>query len=104
MRFRKKPVVIDAVQLTENNIAEAYRFIHGEDSIKLTCMMAHDYWERYEDMVKREGLKLKTPESGDGTQIASIGDYIVRGESKDLGVHYWPVKPDYFEENYEKAE
>jgi hypothetical protein len=41
-------------------------------------------------------MALKTPESGEGIQIASIGDYIIFGYSEKIGRHCWPVKPDYF--------
>ena len=47
-------------------------------------------------------MRLKTPESGTGVQIASIGDYIVFGYTEKLGKHCWPVKPDYFEKSYKE--
>lgn len=46
-------------------------------------------------------VQLKTPESGEGTQIDVTGDYIVKGYTEELGWHFWPVKPSYFEENYQ---
>lgn len=46
---------------------------------------------------------LKTPESGEGSQIAVSGDFIVKGYTEELGWHFWPVKPSYFEKNYEKV-
>jgi len=100
-QYQKKPVIVEAIRLSNNNIAEVYRFIHGDDSIKLTCRMAEDRWDEYEDLIRKEGMKLKTPESGGETQIASIGDYIVKGNSPQLGDHFWPVKSDYFELNYD---
>jgi len=100
-KFRKKPVVIEAIQLTEKNIFEVYTEVFSKP--KLTCQMAEDRWDEYEVIVKTKGMELKTPESGEGTQIASIGDYLVFGYSKELGRHCWPVKPDYFEDAYEKV-
>lgn len=99
-KAQKKPVIIEFIQLKENNILEVYTEINGKPN--RDCKMAEDRWDDYEEIVKRDGLKLKTPESGGETQIASIGDYIVFGESKDLGRHCWPVKPDYFEGAYNK--
>lgn len=98
-KYRKKPVVIEAIQLTTDNILEVYTEINGAPN--LDSDMAQDAWETYKDLVISKGMTLKTPESGQGTQIANIGDYIVFGESKDLGRHCWPVKPDYFESAYD---
>ena len=99
-RAQKKPVIIEFIQLTENNILEVYTEINGKPN--RNCQMAEDRWDEYEDIVKRDGLKLITPESGGETQIASIGDYIVFGHTEKLGRHCWPVKPDYFENAYEE--
>jgi len=100
-RYRKKPVVVEAIQLTTENIKEVYRVAVG--NVDLTHRMAENKWFDYEDIVKREGMRLKTPESDGETQGANIGDYIVFGHSKELGKHCWPVKPDYFEGAYEEV-
>ena len=101
MKYRKKPVEVEAEQLTKETIRKVYEFIHGEDCVKLNCDAAFDAWETYEKIVIEKGMELKTPESGEGTQIASIGDYVVKGYSEGLGYHFWPVKPDYFESAYD---
>jgi hypothetical protein len=100
MKFRKKPVVIEAMQLTNKTILQVYEFIHGENSVQLTCRSAEDYWDTFEDIVKRDGLKLKTLESGEGTQIASIGDWIIKGVQGE----FYPCKPDIFEKTYEPVD
>lgn len=102
--YRKKPSIISAIQLTEKNIEAVHQFLYGEDSVKLDCLGAFDFWEEQQNVVNRIGLKLKTPESDGETQVASIGDYIVKGYSKEQGFHFWPVKPDYFESAYELVE
>lgn len=48
-------------------------------------------------------VKLKTPESEGQTQTAVSGDFIVKGYTEELGWHFWPVKPSYFNENYDKV-
>ena len=98
MKYRKKPVVIEAVQLTGNNIREAYEFINGP--VDLSHPIANDKWYDYEDIVKRDGLRIMTLESDGQTQIADIGDFIIRGVQ---GEHY-PCKPDIFEQTYESVE
>jgi len=99
-KAQKKPVIVEFIQLKEDNILKVYTEINGKPNLKHP--IAEDKWYDYEDIVKKEGLKLKTPESGGETQIASIGDYIVFGFTKELGRHCWPVKPSYFENAYIK--
>tara|TARA_R110000851_G_scaffold179750_1_gene326912 strand:- start:179 stop:490 length:312 start_codon:yes stop_codon:yes gene_type:complete len=98
-KAQKKPVIIEFIQLKENNIFEVYTEVFSKPD--LSHNIASDKWDDYENIVKREGLKLKTPESGGETQIASIGDYIVFGYTKELGKHCWPVKPSYFKSAYD---
>lgn len=45
-------------------------------------------------------IMLRTPESNGETQIAVMGDFIMKGYSEAQGWHFWPIKPDYMEENY----
>ena len=99
-KYRKKPVIIEAIQLRKNNIKEVYTEVFRKPD--LSSPIALDRWDDYENIVISKGMKLKTPESGEGTQIASIGDYIVFGESEKLGKHCWPVKEDYFKQSYEE--
>lgn len=79
MKYRKKPVVIDAIQYDGFNVQTIKAFTDG-------------------DAVYRQGvLIIKTLE---GEHIASEGDYIIRGIK---GEHY-PCKPDIFAATYEAAE
>lgn len=48
-------------------------------------------------------ILLKTPESGNGTQMAVTGDFIMKGYTEEEGWHFWPIKPSYMEENYRKV-
>ena len=85
-RFRKKTVVIDAVQYDGNfrcldcfSINEVSHFIVSKDSEGKQC------------------IKIPTLE---GEMIASIGDYIIRGVKGE----YYPCKPDIFEATYDTVE
>jgi hypothetical protein len=98
-KAQKKPVIVEFIQLKECNILEVYTEINGAPT--RNSQIAEDKWDEYEDLVRSKGLSLKTPESGGETQIASIGDYIVFGHTKELGRHCWPVKPSYFESAYD---
>jgi len=100
--FRKKPVVIEAVQLTGSSVSlrEVYKFIKGEYP-DTKSQIADERWEDYVALVNKEGCKIETPE---GFITASVGDWIVKGYTESLGFHFWPVKPDYFEQNYEAVD
>ena len=87
-QYRKKPVVINAVEWTGRNLKEIIEFTGRHESIK-------DWeWERYERLVKYAGLKIFTLE---GAYIATIGDMIIRG----LQGEFYPCKPDIFAKTYE---
>jgi preprotein translocase subunit Sss1 len=53
-------------------------------------------WEEYEEVVKREGLKIFTLE---GPLFASIGDYIMRGVNGE----FYPIKPDILAKTYDRV-
>jgi hypothetical protein len=74
--FRKKPVEIEAIQLTPLNIEEIEQFVGGDAG--------------------REpgGLVIATLE---GAMHASIGDWIIRGVQGE----FYPCKPDIFAATYE---
>ncbi len=98
MKFRKKPVVIEAIQLTKGSeqIVKVYRFITGEQLPKsntLSESMFSDYIEK----ISREGLKIKTLE---GEMTADINDWVIKG----IKGEFYPCKPDIFEATYEKVE
>ena len=90
MKYRKKPVVIEALQWNGSNLREIINFTGLHPSMKLS-------WKDYEELVASEGLKIFTLE---GSHMATVGDYIIR----DVKGEYYPCKPDIFKETYEKVE
>lgn len=82
MKYRKKPVVIEAVQWTGENISEMIDFIIGS--------FEHELEDPKE-------LKIKTLE---GTMTANVGDYIIKGVKGE----FYPCKPDIFAATYDPAE
>lgn len=78
-QFRKKPVVISAVQLTLLNTEEVEFFVGGD-------MGRNDKGE----------LVIATLE---GAMICSIGDYIIKGVKGE----FYPCKPDILALSYEKV-
>lgn len=98
--YIKKPVKLEALQLTKNNILEVYRFIHGENNVNMNCRIDEEKWYDYKtSCIENGGLKLKTFESDGETQIASFGDFIIKG----IRGEFYPCKPDIFLETYEIA-
>ena len=91
-KFRKKPVVIDAVRWTGENLAEVIDFTGKHPS----WSKWFSSWEQYATHVRadRNVVKIITLE---GTMEASPGDWIIRGVN---GEHY-PCKPDIFAKTYE---
>ena len=92
MKFHKKPVVIDALKWTGSNLREVIAFTDGPPDTRSD--FAGMQWEKYEDLVASDGLKIFTLE---GKMRASIGDWIIRGVKGE----FYPCKPDIFEATYE---
>lgn len=101
VKFRKKPVVIEAMQLlkTQQSFHACYCFIYGQVD-NTSCRMAEDYWSDYvsDELKKGVGIRLKTMESDNETQIASFGDWIIKGVAGE----FYPCKPDIFAATYEE--
>lgn len=93
--FRKKPVTIEAVQWTGENLSEVMAFTGAH--AKWNKWFSD--WGSYEAHVKADGgiFKIFTRE---GVMDASPGDWIIRGVK---GEHY-PCKPDIFAVTYDAVE
>ena len=78
MKFRKKPVVIEAMLWNGDNIEEIAEFMK---------------WRNF-DHDKRNGLIIRTLE---GQHIATVGDFIIKGVSGE----FYPCKPDIFAATYD---
>ncbi len=81
-KFRKKPVVIEAVQIPFPD-AESYSLFPNDPDIIFKC----------ENGQIVEAI-ISTLE---GTMLASLGDWIIRGVKGEL----YPCKPDIFAATYE---
>lgn len=93
-KYKKRPFVIEAIQLTTKNIKEVYEFVYGPNEVDVHNRMQLDKWGEYEDLVREnQGLKIETLE---GTMVASFGDYVIKGTHGE----FYPCKPEIFEANY----
>lgn len=79
MKFRKKPIIIDAIQFRGND-KECIEF----------CPTARDPDDR------KANLIIPTLE---GEMLVSLGDWIIEGVNGE----FYPCKPDIFEKTYEKV-
>ncbi len=85
-KYRKKPVIIEAVQWKVNNIQEIIEFM-GSDNCPRYMNEFGDA-----DMI----IGIETPE---GLMIAKENDWII----KRITGEFYPCKPDIFEKTYEKV-
>jgi len=67
----RKPVMIKALQWTGDNLKEVISFTGLHPSARKWT------WSEFEEVVRKDGLKIFTPE---GAKKAAIGDYIVKVE------------------------
>lgn len=84
MKFRKKPVVIDAIQWTGENDLEVQELLRQGP-----YTFAGYVKGRYVDIGTLEGL-----------MVASPGDWIIKGVKGE----FYPCKPDIFAELYDAVE
>lgn len=87
-KYRKKPVVIEAVEWTgnEKEIVSFMRKLVGEKPEETKFGFNNN-----------NEILIETLE---GTMKADIGDYIIKGVNGE----FYPCKPDIFHKTYEKVE
>lgn len=88
MKYRKKPVVIEAMQLNRN-FAEVIAKWIGRENID-----GMGIGEFAEDACY---ISIKTLE---GSMMADEGDFVIKGVNGE----FYPCKPDIFARTYEKVE
>lgn len=80
-KFRKKPVVIEAVRYNGENIAQIHHFCEGAAT----------------GPVCDGTMEIHTLE---GIMTSNVGDWIIKGVNGE----FYPCKPDIFEKTYELVE
>lgn len=83
-KYRKKPVVVEAIQWTGNNIREVNKF-YPKAEFEINIVNGISYSKVY----------IRTLE---GVMSANPGDYIIKGVQGE----FYPCKPDIFKQTYEK--
>lgn len=90
IRFRKRPVEVDAIQWTGDNIVAVLNFFDaGRETTIVNINCPADRSQGWVEIPTLEG-KMR----------ASVGDWIIKGVKGE----FYPCKPDIFAETYEPAE
>jgi len=89
-KYRKKPVVIEAVHYV------------GEGNVEPAGQVPEWMWEALEEDVlfPTNGTDPMVIRTAEGNMIAAPGDWIIRGVKGEI----YPCKPDIFEATYEAVE
>ena len=90
MRYRKKPIIVDAFQFGVDNMPDWFmldeRVMWGNKK-EIVSPFQHEY--------KTLFCNIETPE---GIMSGNYGDYIIKGVMGEI----YPCKPDVFELTYEE--
>ena len=90
MLYRKKPVVIDAIQFTGTNAWVLKQWSDG-------AVYSSPVLKPTEDNPSGAYVQIQTLE---GVMTGIVGDYIIKGVKGE----FYPCKPDIFSQTYEPAE
>lgn len=89
MKFRKKPVVIEAIQFTRKSFNDIVKWIDAER----TTMVEWDYDSKIDDDTY---IVIKTLE---GNMKVNLTDWVIRGVKGE----FYPCKDDIFKMTYEEC-
>lgn len=86
VKYRKKPVVVEAEQFTRENLKNVEKFVGDKMDV---------FIER-----RVNGIMYGNVSTLEGMHRASEGDYIIKGVKGE----FYPCKPDIFDKTYEIVE
>jgi hypothetical protein len=89
-RYRKKPVVIEAIRYTGDNVADVLAF--AGDAANGSLLPTDTPYSITDPSVFIQTLE--------GRMCVSKGDYVIRGVKGE----FYPCKPDIFEATYDAVE
>ena len=91
MKYRKRPVVIEAIQLdgTEKGFLDVIRFMEIDRDIA---------------NVTPSEFRTVTIHTLEGDMVASVDDWIIKEPFSNENRQFYPCKPDIFEATYELVE
>jgi len=81
-KYKKGSDIVEAIQWTGDNLEEVISFTGLHPSARKWT------WSEFEEVVRKDGLKIFTPK---GAKKAAIGDYVVK-----IGDGFYLCKPSAF--------
>lgn len=90
MKYKKKPVIVEAFQLNERGLVEEDWFW---DAVSENKIKTYNFGKLYSSPA------MCVIETLEGTMIAKTGDYIIRGIKGEI----YPCKADIFKQTYEEV-
>lgn len=84
-KYRKKPVIVEAMHFTNETKEEVYHWAHEQ---QLNIQPSYE-----------NGIPCLIIPTLEGEMICVLGDYLIKG----IKGEFYPCKPDIFEETYELA-
>lgn len=94
--YRKKPVVIQAVQFTGDNYDEIISFTKG-NAVHVKSIGGDENGNGHPQLYEK--LTITTIHQGQKVDLVA-GDYVI---PEPDGINFYPRKPDIFENTYEPA-
>ena len=91
MRYRKRPIEIEAFQLNERGLVGEEWFWNA---VTRNDIITHNFGKYH---TTPAWCEIKTLE---GTMVARTGDYIIKGVNGEI----YPCKADIFEKTYDEVE
>lgn len=99
--YKKKPVVITATQLTQENLDGVLHMFSQTHKLSKVFLTA----ETFDDLAPQASQAGQADKAAllihtlEGNMLAKPGDYIIKGVQGEL----YPCKPDIFEATYEEC-
>lgn len=91
-QYRRKPLLVAAIQWTGNNLMEVIAFTKNQSVEEFKATLDEKEWNSYETLIREHGQSvLIAPDV-----FAYLNDYIIRGIDKELH----PCSPDVFKKSY----
>ena len=87
MKFRKKPVEVEAMQFTVESKDQVFNFVCGNKHAEFDANL-------------NPVLVIETKE---GDMKAVLGDWVIKEPFPTRDRNYYPCKPDIFEQTYEQV-
>ena len=93
-KYVKKPIEVESIQLTKENIIEVFDFLDGANYKETKSV---EELEDFSQMMLKQGyIEIETLE---GIMKAGFGDYIIKG----IKGEFYPCKSDIFIATYEEV-